>query len=612
MKKLKKTLSILALSLILVSNTSCSKEFSFFPPDKPSEVSIGDIAKPYVLQMPCTNYNERPDSAKIDTIIIHHTAPFASLTRVGYFFQDVNSRVSAHFTVGREGLIIQSVDENNRAWHAGPSAWLGKNNVNDYSIGIEILNDGDGKDPFTDPQYEAVARLVSYLMKKYDIPFSRVIGHRDIAIPLGRKVDPADNFDWKSFKSKIRTNLTMPSGYWGNKDLPQEHNLTFSDISSDLRNNDISKKSSALDKLLTIPHKGQEKVIAEIFEKEANPIARAKFLKMFEVEEYKDYIIKAREELKNYKKNSDTLNNALVNYLSSLDGKNNKDLFFDIYQDQEIGEDLRANLTRVLSDYKDEKILKWILKDLEMTKSKKIRSSIIENLPKYNKKELNSTLIKLLDKDFDKTEKALVIDTLRNTFDSTVEDKLISLLGQEDLNDTVLEAITWTLIRKDSKKGLQALTKDSIYNSMNSKLKVGIINTIAKLKLVEMESFVINQIVDSDFNVKVSVVNALGRFNTQNSFNALSKLLQEEDLKPELRLITFKSITNYDNPEVIRNLPKVIKGSNMPYEAKLIALSAIKDRKITSLILNLKEILVETKDPNLEKILGDTISSVEY
>lgn len=611
MKKLRKSLAILSLSLVLLSNTSCSKEFSFFPPDKPSQVSIGEIAKPYVLQMPCTNYNERPDGTKIDTIIIHHTAPFASLTRVGYFFQDVNSRVSAHFTVGKEGLIVQSVDEANRAWHAGPSSWLGKGNLNDYSIGIEILNDGDGKDPFTEPQYQALSKLVAYLMKKYDIPLSRVIGHRDIAIPLGRKIDPADNFDWKSFKSKIRADLTMPSGYWGNKDLPQDYNLNLSDVMSELRSNDVSKRSSALDKLLTVGHKGQDKVIEEAFIKEDTPAIKAKFLKMFEAEEYKEYIIKAREDLKNYKKNSDVVNIALINYLSSLDSKNNKDLFFDIYQDQEIKEELRVNLIRVLSDYKEEKILKWILKDLEMTNSKKVRASIIENLPKYNKKELNKVLFKYLNNDFADAEKSLVIDSLRATFDSEVEEKLISLL-KEDMNKNVLEALTWTLIRKDSKKAIQLLTDEKMYNQMNSKLKVGIINTIGKLKLTEMESFVSSQLKDVDYDVRFASINTLGRLNTQVSFGYLSKLIQEEDLSPELRLITFKSLTHYDNPEVLRNLPKVIKGSSMPYEAKLVALSAIKDRKITSLILNLKEILVETKDPNLDKILTDTINSVEY
>src|SRR5688500_5981979 len=100
--------------------SSCGRDFNFSSNkakimDESSKKTV--LEHPLTLLMPSVNYNQRPENTKIDTIIIHHTAPFASLTRVGYFFQDINSRVSAHYTVGKEGLIIESVDEKERAWH---------------------------------------------------------------------------------------------------------------------------------------------------------------------------------------------------------------------------------------------------------------------------------------------------------------------------------------------------------------------------------------------------------------------------------------------------------------------------------------------------------------
>jgi AmpD protein len=100
-------------------------------------------------------------------------------------------RVSAHFFVRRTGEVIQFVACGRRAWHAGPSAWRGRERCNDFSIGVEL--EGIDTRPYTGRQYLQLARLVTALRRRY--PIADIVGHSDIA--PGRKTDPGPAFDWR-------------------------------------------------------------------------------------------------------------------------------------------------------------------------------------------------------------------------------------------------------------------------------------------------------------------------------------------------------------------------------------------------------------------------------
>lgn len=98
--------------------------------------------------------------------------------------------------------IFNMVDENERAWHAGVSQWAGRSNLNDTSIGIEIVNmasESDGQINFPayhDIQIEAVTELASNIIQRYpDIKPVNVVGHSDIT--PGRKSDPGPQFPWR-------------------------------------------------------------------------------------------------------------------------------------------------------------------------------------------------------------------------------------------------------------------------------------------------------------------------------------------------------------------------------------------------------------------------------
>ena len=156
------------------------------------------------------NYDERPPGARIELVVIHAISLppgefgtglvadfFANrLPADGHpFFAEIaDLRVSAHYFIDRQGGIDQFVPEEKRAWHAGVSCFGGRENCNDFSLGIEL--EGDDRHPFADAQYDSLNWLLADLRRRYPwLAREQVVGHADIA--PGRKTDPGPFFDWR-------------------------------------------------------------------------------------------------------------------------------------------------------------------------------------------------------------------------------------------------------------------------------------------------------------------------------------------------------------------------------------------------------------------------------
>ena len=140
--------------------------------------------------IPSPNCDNRPAGTTVNCLVIHSTVEPTTEGTIGIFLNTAR-KVSAHFVVGKDGRVVQMVPVERRAWHAGPSVLEGVPSVNDYSVGIEMVNLNDGKDPYTDAQVHAVAGILRFLRSRYVIPDSRVVSHALIARPAGRKSDPA-------------------------------------------------------------------------------------------------------------------------------------------------------------------------------------------------------------------------------------------------------------------------------------------------------------------------------------------------------------------------------------------------------------------------------------
>lgn len=165
-----------------------------------------------------TRYSATGQDSRVKHLVYHYTYEnqTSSLNAL------TNGPVSAHYLIpgpGQQGpggpLVMQLVDESRRAWHAGSSAWQRRHNINDTSIGIEIVNLGPhpldatsltqrlmgGRQQdihwatYDDAQIEALIALSQDIIARHQIEPQQVLGHSDIA--PSRKLDPGPAFPWK-------------------------------------------------------------------------------------------------------------------------------------------------------------------------------------------------------------------------------------------------------------------------------------------------------------------------------------------------------------------------------------------------------------------------------
>lgn len=159
------------------------------------------------------NFGPRPEGIAIDMVVVHSISLPPGVyggdaieqlftnqldwDADPYYAQIRGMEVSAHFLVRRDGELVQFVDADARAWHAGASCWRGRDNCNDDSIGIEL--EGLEGERFEDAQYDTLARLCTELARRY--PVTHIAGHEHIA--PGRKQDPGPGFDWPRLRAGL-------------------------------------------------------------------------------------------------------------------------------------------------------------------------------------------------------------------------------------------------------------------------------------------------------------------------------------------------------------------------------------------------------------------------
>ena len=134
---------------------------------------------------------------KPNYVIIHHTAQ-NSTQQTLKTFTTPSTQVSAHYVIGRDGIVFQMLNDYLRAWHGGSAKWGNATDINSSSIGIEL--DNNGFEPFSQSQINSLLTVLDTLKRKHAIPIANFIGHSDIA--PGRKVDPNITFPWKTLADK--------------------------------------------------------------------------------------------------------------------------------------------------------------------------------------------------------------------------------------------------------------------------------------------------------------------------------------------------------------------------------------------------------------------------
>ncbi|USG60413.1 N-acetylmuramoyl-L-alanine amidase [Sneathiella marina] len=185
------------------------------------------------IWQPSPNFDDRGDGVPTDMLVLHYTGMETGAAALARLTEE-NSQVSAHYLVEEDGTVFQLVEEKNRAWHAGVSAWRGETNINARSIGIEIVNPGHefGYRAFPDNQMASVADLSKDIVERHGIQPTHVVGHSDVA--PARKEDPGELFAWEKL-SEIGVGIWFGKGWRADLTRPSLHVGSEGDIVQRLR-----------------------------------------------------------------------------------------------------------------------------------------------------------------------------------------------------------------------------------------------------------------------------------------------------------------------------------------------------------------------------------------
>lgn len=170
----------------------------------------------HARRCPSNNFNSRPEDDDVSLLVIHNISlppgQFGTGCVQAFFCNELDFyshpalealagvEVSAHLFIDRRGDCFQFVSLLDRAWHAGVSRFQGRENCNDFSVGIEL--EGEDMRPYTEAQYRELAAVTQAMLRRFPrlVP-ERISGHSDIA--PGRKTDPGPAFDWAYYKSLL-------------------------------------------------------------------------------------------------------------------------------------------------------------------------------------------------------------------------------------------------------------------------------------------------------------------------------------------------------------------------------------------------------------------------
>jgi len=205
---------VLSLSIVLILNFAMAS-ISDYPE------AIWDPA----LSSNFTESEREANGLEIKWIVIHDIEGNAQAAI--NWFKDPQAKACSHYVVEYDGKVYQMVKEKDIAWHAGNWAY------NQHSIGIEHAGYADQK-LFKEEEYRASAKLVAYLVRRYNISLSHpnglapadpaqgsgIIGHDQVPDPSNASVgggkshhyDPGKNWDWAHYMELVKYYYEGPSG----------------------------------------------------------------------------------------------------------------------------------------------------------------------------------------------------------------------------------------------------------------------------------------------------------------------------------------------------------------------------------------------------------------
>ena len=186
-------------------------QFDLSPAGRPEPFPLAERIhnRAWAAAAHCTGARPQPAREGVRAVVIHATAGGGSDGAVSVMTQ---GRASFHWLAPDEDedahgrFVWATAPEARAAWHvrnacSHPAVCGGARRVNDWSLGVEIVNAQNGADAFSSWQIEAAAAIVRYAWAKYP-NLAHVVSHA--RLDPDRRSDPGTNFPWAEFESLVR------------------------------------------------------------------------------------------------------------------------------------------------------------------------------------------------------------------------------------------------------------------------------------------------------------------------------------------------------------------------------------------------------------------------
>jgi len=128
------------------------------------------------VYLPTSNIGEGINA--VEGIVLHHTAAKNAKSAL-YTFRSPDTHVSSHVVIVEEGTRYVLAEPEQVTWHAGRSSLHGKNDCNEFTIGIEFQGNTAEK-PLTKRQIASAIEYICPIIEKYHIPLENIVTHEMI------------------------------------------------------------------------------------------------------------------------------------------------------------------------------------------------------------------------------------------------------------------------------------------------------------------------------------------------------------------------------------------------------------------------------------------------
>lgn len=145
------------------------------------------------------NYRKGESTSRIKYIVVHYVGSEGTAEANCRYFEKYYRAASAHYFVGHEGEVWQSVEDKNIAWHCGSANKINNNN----SLGVEMCCYKGKNWYFTDATISSTIGLVRELMEKYQVPVENVVRHYEVTKKKCPEPYVREPKAWNAFKMAL-------------------------------------------------------------------------------------------------------------------------------------------------------------------------------------------------------------------------------------------------------------------------------------------------------------------------------------------------------------------------------------------------------------------------